>query len=82
MLVTNRGIIIIMTNPQKTVFVKKSCIYAKHLKKIHRRVNCLNAVRSFAIPQTQHDQSKLSILSSCGSLPQVSNLYVLRFISN
>ncbi len=30
MLETNRGIVIIMTNPQKTVFlIMKSCIYAK-----------------------------------------------------
>ncbi len=34
MLVTNRGIVIIMTNPQKTVFlIKKSCIYATKPKK-------------------------------------------------
>ncbi len=33
MLVTNRGIVIIMTNPQKTVFlIKKLCIYAKKKK--------------------------------------------------
>ncbi len=33
MLVTNRGIVIIMTNPQKTVFlIKKSCIFAKKTK--------------------------------------------------
>ncbi len=30
MLVPNRGIVIIMANPQKTVFlIKKSCIYAQ-----------------------------------------------------
>ncbi len=34
MLVTNRGIVIIMANPQKTVFlIKKSCLYAKKKKK-------------------------------------------------
>ncbi len=35
MLVTIRGIVIIMTNPPKTVFlIKKSCIYAnKKIKK-------------------------------------------------
>ncbi len=34
MLVTKRGIVIIMTNPQKTVFlIKKVCIYAKKKKK-------------------------------------------------
>ncbi len=33
MLVTNRGIVIIMTNPQKTVFlIKMSCFYAKKLR--------------------------------------------------
>ncbi len=32
MLVTNRGIVIIMTNPQKTVFlINKSCIYSKKI---------------------------------------------------
>ncbi len=32
MLVTNRGIVIIMTNPQKTVFlIKTSCIYANKI---------------------------------------------------
>ncbi len=34
MLVNNRGIVIIMTNPQKTVFlIKKLCIYSKKEKK-------------------------------------------------
>ncbi len=36
MLVINRGIVIIMTNSQKTVFpIKKLCIYAK-IKKIKK----------------------------------------------
>ncbi len=37
MLVTNRGIAIIMTNPQKTVFlIKKLCIYAKKKKLLYQ----------------------------------------------
>ncbi len=40
MLVTNRGIVIIMTNPQKTVFlIKKSCIYAKKKRSCKPKVS-------------------------------------------
>ncbi len=39
MLVTNRGIVIIMTNPQKTVFlIKKSCIYTKKRRKKKEKI--------------------------------------------
>ncbi len=49
MFVTNRGIVIIMTNPQKTVFlIKKSCIYAN--KSFNKKIN-----KKYGLPlQFQH----------------------------
>ncbi len=46
MLVTNRGIIIIMINPQKTVFlINKSCIYEKKKRKKKKQYRYVITVR-------------------------------------